>query len=249
MQASVTDIVVPSSREEVIELAGRTLGEQIRRATPKKAFKKQKSGGPKLAVEIAVADQSPESVAGACQQLLQTLGDVRHRCTLLFHDIDTALKASDKLEDADVVSVEDFNPAAGTGVLVVVGVPDDEEETVSRVLKWRGAAVVWLSFETNSLVTAMPSSRRQFDTVFAFEPFATRGFLLTTEGLIFKQLVAGKTSPWLIYKKSWGNYKLVGKTQARPKSSDIEMSFYNDSAAESPIVKGIKAIKSVANRK
>ena len=76
-----------------------------------------------------------------------------------------------------------------------------------------------------------------------------QGFLLTTEGLIFKQLVAGKTSPWLIYKKSWGKYKLVGKTQNRPKASDIEMSFYNDSAAESPVVKGIKAIRSVTNKK
>jgi hypothetical protein len=65
-----------------------------------------------------------------------------------------------------------------------------------------------------------------------------QGFILTTEGLIFKQLVAGKASMWLIYKKSWGDFKLVGKTQNRPKSSDIEMSFYNDSAAESPIVKG-----------
>jgi hypothetical protein len=65
-----------------------------------------------------------------------------------------------------------------------------------------------------------------------------QGFVLTTEGLIFKQLVPGKPSPWLIYKKSWGAYKLVGKTQSRPKSSDIEMSFYNDSASESPIVKG-----------
>lgn len=65
-----------------------------------------------------------------------------------------------------------------------------------------------------------------------------QGFLLTTEGLIFKQIVEGKPSPWLIYKKSWGDYKLVGKTQNRPKSSDIEMSFYNDSASENPIVKG-----------
>ena len=78
---------------------------------------------------------------------------------------------------------------------------------------------------------------------------SVQGFLLTTEGLIFKQLVAGKTSPWLIYKKSWGEYKLVGTTQNRPKGSDIEMSFYNDSAAESPIVKGIKAIRSVTNKK
>ena len=65
-------------------------------------------------------------VASACQQLLQALGDMRHRCTLLFQDIDCALKASDKMEDADVCSLQDFDPSAGTGILVVVGVPDAE---------------------------------------------------------------------------------------------------------------------------
>ena len=49
-----------------------------------------------------------------------------------------------------------------------------QEDTAARVLKWRGAGVVWLSFETNSLTTVMSSPRRQFDTVFAFEPFATK---------------------------------------------------------------------------
>jgi len=65
-------------------------------------------------------------VTNACQQLLHKMGDMRSRCNLLFYDIDTALRASDQLADADVSSIADFDPAAGTGVLVVVGVPDEE---------------------------------------------------------------------------------------------------------------------------
>ena len=65
-----------------------------------------------------------------------------------------------------------------------------------------------------------------------------QGFIRTTEGLIYKTMLDGKPSPWLLYKRSWGEYRLIGKTTQRPTASDLELALYNSSASESPVVKG-----------
>lgn len=65
-----------------------------------------------------------------------------------------------------------------------------------------------------------------------------QGLIRTTEALLFRSTVEGKPSPWLLYKKDWGQYKLIGKTSQRSTASDLELALYNSSAAESPITKG-----------
>ena len=67
---------------------------------------------------------------------------------------------------------------------------------------------------------------------------SVQGLLRTQEAFILKQPEAGKAGLWQIFKKAWGEYKLIGQTASRPTASDIEMSFYNASAAESPITQG-----------
>lgn len=69
-----------------------------------------------------------------------------------------------------------------------------------------------------------------------------QGLVRTTEGLILKQPAAGKAGGWLILKKAggWGagGFRVVGRTPQRPTASDVELSLYNSSAAESPLVRG-----------
>lgn len=66
-----------------------------------------------------------------------------------------------------------------------------------------------------------------------------QGLVRTTEGLLLKQPASGdKKAPWLIFKKAWGEFKVIGKTPARPTASDIELALYNSSARESPITQG-----------
>jgi hypothetical protein len=73
-----------------------------------------------------------------------------------------------------------------------------------------------------------------------------QAFLTTTEGAIMK--AATTSSPastrWQIAKKGWGNsWQVIGQMQRQPNSSDLELAFYNASAAESPLTAGIKAVK------
>ena len=66
-----------------------------------------------------------------------------------------------------------------------------------------------------------------------------QGLIRTTEALIYRSMLEDKPSPWLLYKRSWGQYKLIGKTPQRPTATDLELALYNASASESPITKGM----------
>jgi hypothetical protein len=78
-----------------------------------------------------------------------------------------------------------------------------------------------------------------------------QALLLTTECVIYKHVRSGPptATPWYIFKKDWASFKCIARQQRRPTSEDLELAFYNASAAESPITKGIKAVRGFTGKK
>lgn len=75
------------------------------------------------------AASSLQVVSVATEVLQELDADVRRRCILAFHDIQAALLASDQL-DNEICSLEDFEPASPTEILLVVGVPPMSQQVV-----------------------------------------------------------------------------------------------------------------------
>lgn len=145
----------------------------------------------------------PLQVSELISGLLRALdADIQGSCTLAFHDVDAALVASDLFSN-EVLSVQGFEAHNQAGILLIVGVPSGQvcssaksggsdqgqaamshvtgvqEEEAVALTKWRGPAVVLLSLDTNSITSKMSRLRNSFQTVFAFEPFATKVSLLS----------------------------------------------------------------------
>ena len=88
-----------------------------------------------------------------------------------------------------------------------------------------------------------------FKPAYAFIPVAVSTFL----GLPGDAgaVVYTPGGPWRIYKErggGGGEWALVGRSDARPGSRDLEDAFYNASAASSPLTKGAAALKGLADR-
>ena len=145
------------------------------------------------------ASQVISVVAGLLKPLARNL---RESSTLAFHDIDAALVASATFPDNEVISIQDSDCSVQNGLLYVFGCPTgqvsalsnmvsimwtvpslwptcrlihvQEEDALPLVKRWRGWAVVWVSFDMRSMEHRLTSSRRTFETVFAFEPLAVK---------------------------------------------------------------------------
>lgn len=67
---------------------------------------------------------------------------------------------------------------------------------------------------------------------------------------MFKHVKAGAPggTPWYLFKKDWAGYKCIARQQRRPSMDDLELAFYNASAAESPITQGIKAVRGLTGK-
>ena len=71
---------------------------------------------------------------------------VRQKCILAFHDIQAALLASDRL-DNEICSLEEFEPASPTGILLVVGVPPMSLQVTEQLLESKSFVLFKSSFQ------------------------------------------------------------------------------------------------------
>lgn len=108
------------------------------------------------------------------------------------------------------------------------------------------AAIVYVNPPPPSSDTT--NNSLDIETVYCFMPVAIKASLITVkQGAVFKP---SPTSQFRIYmdegkKEGW---KQVGMMKERPVNSDIEVVFYNATAANSPLTKAAKALKAVLKR-
>lgn len=70
--------------------------------------------------------------------------------------------------------------------------------------------------------------------------------MLTTDGVVYK---CGVNAPWFIMKRElFGKHKSIGRMNSRPQQSDLEAAFLNAAAVDSPVNRGIGAIKKMVTR-
>ena len=59
----------------------------------------------------------------------------------------------------------------------------------------------------------------------------------------------GSSSPWKIFMRKGQGWEAVGRMQRRPSNEDVEDSFYNASAAKSPLTQGAKFLRGLTQKK
>ena len=111
---------------------------------------------------------------------------------------------------------------------------------------------------------------RSFNAVYCFQPLLIKAFVVTTqEGAVFRCAASkrkGFTSSstggggnsgndsssdptaWRIFMMKGNEWEVVAQMAQRPSATDVEVSFYNASAANSPLTQGAKFFKGLINR-
>ena len=105
-----------------------------------------------------------------------------------------------------------------------------------------GSLALLLGTGTETQLSAGAQSFLQsFSVSFCFQPIALKAFVFQTEGVVLKE---GPDAPWLILKKQMlGGFKPIGRMSSRPSSADIENAFLNAAAVDSPVNRGINAVR------
>ncbi|KAK9821472.1 hypothetical protein WJX81_007791 [Elliptochloris bilobata] len=248
---------IPNSREEAIAQAVEALAAQLATApSSKKAKGFGGAGAKRLAVEMPLADTGPRATAQLAADLLARLpAELAGSFTLVFADVDAALGASDLVPNA-VLPLDACEGDAAAGALLIIGAQAEQAGALEALLgRWRGRSAVLLNpgwGGTGGLPGQHAVLAASFDVVYCFEPIAVRAFLTTTEGVVLRRVARGGAAgaPWLVFKRAgWdGTHKLIGRLPRRPNAQDLELVFYNNSAAESPITQGIKAFRGLTSK-
>lgn len=103
---------------------------------------------------------------------------------------------------------------------------------------------------------------KSFESVYCFMPLLIKAFVVSTqEGAVFRFAGGngksgfqssdggGSASPWRIFMRQGNSWEAVARMQHRPSSTDVEVSFYNASAANSPLTQGAKFLKGLVHKK
>jgi hypothetical protein len=175
-----------------------------------------------LSLEIPVLDDSLSSTVQLAKEIIAALPPQMRKTSGVLES------ASSTVPDCSVL----FVPASLQGAAIDVS---------------GAAAVVYVnppppSSDNNN------SSPTDIETVYCFMPVAIKASLITVkQGAVFKPSPASQFRVYMDEGKKEG-WKQVGMMKERPTNSDIEVVFYNATAANSPLTKAAKALKDVLKR-
>ena len=75
-------------------------------------------------------------------------------------------------------------------------------------------------------------------------------FVYKREAVLYKYVRKGSpaATPWFVMLKDGKRWKCIARQQTRPNAENLEAAFYNASAAESPINKGVQFLKGLTGK-
>jgi hypothetical protein len=228
--SSSTGPSIPDSKEQALQQAASALEERLS-STFSSLKKKGKSSLAKLgfssssnklllSLEIPVLDDSLSSTVQLAKEIIAALPAQMRKASGVLES------ATSTVPDCSVL----FVPASLQGAAIDVS---------------GAAAVVYVN-------PPPPSSGNDnspdIETVYCFMPVAIKASLITVkQGAVFKPSPASQFRVYMDEGKKEG-WKQVGMMKERPMNSDIEVVFYNATAANSPLTKAAKALKDVLKR-
>lgn len=232
----------------------------------------------RLSIEIPVRDDSKEALLSLAHDFLKALPqDWQKQFTLVtgskYH---VSSSDSDFLSQDRIIKLSTcLEEGVPGGCLMILGPAlEDIEALESLVQRYRGPAVIflnpdWFSQQNITDIEAIVENNElinSFDAVYCFMPIALKMFVFNTqEGAIFRYCgkqnalstgfstsensqMEGSKTPWRILIRKGDAWEPIARMSKRPSATDVEVSFYNASAAESPLTSAAKFIKKVTKR-
>jgi len=229
----------------------------------------------KLSVEIPVADESLDASIQLAKDLISGLPSPwpNQFTYVVSNSSGSAQNAAATVVSLDACLQDDFGSGLGS-CIIIVAPKISQVAAVEKLLgRWRGAVCILLNAEWAPLAaeddlgtidSVHTAFVRSFQVVYCFMPLLIKAFVVSTqEGAVFK-CAGGNTKsgfrgsgaggevtgdPWRIFMRQNNNWEPVAQMQRRPSSTDVEVSFYNASAANSPLTQGAKFLKGLVNKK
>jgi Domain of unknown function (DUF1995) len=231
----------------------------------------------KLSVEIPVADESLDAAMALAKDMISGLPSPwPNQFTYV---TTTSSNNKSTITAANVVSLDaclqDESDSLLGSCIVIVAPKINQVAQVEQLLgRWRGSVCILLNAEwaplaaeedLGSIDSVHTAFVRSFQVVYCFMPLLIKAFVVSTqEGAVFR-CVGGNTKksgfsgdgggdeltgdPWRIFMNKDNSWEPVARMQRRPSSTDVEVSFYNASAANSPLTAGAKFFKGLVNKK
>lgn len=248
---------VPESREQSISQAAIALQGQLPKEKKGKARSTKSGSLKKLAIDIPVADQSPQAAVELVRDLLACLSrSEADAFTIIFGDSAAAEIASgpNGLVGNTSMSMSQILDGKLAGPLLICGVQDQQVTNVQEMLfSWHGrlATLINAEWDEEQSDADLASFVKSWEYIYCFGPLEIQGFFSKREGCIFKYTKRGSpsSSKWSILTREDGKtWKVVGRQQRRPSAGEMELAFYNAAASNSPITKGVKFVKDIADK-
>lgn len=231
----------------------------------------------KLSVEIPVADESLEASIALAKDLISGLPSPwPNQFTYVVSNSSSSQNAGATVVSLNACLHDESDSLLGSCIVIVAPKTRHVADTEQLLSRWRGSVCILLNAEfaplaaeddlgdIDSIHTAFV---RSFQVVYCFMPLLIKAFVVSTqEGAVFRCVGGNKKKsgfsgggggeggevtgdPWRIFMRQNDSWEPVARMQRRPSSTDVEVSFYNASAANSPLTQGAKFLKGLVNKK
>jgi len=263
-QDSPSQVVVriPESKEEAISDAVQAAATQLQPQAKSKGFSKGGSRQYCLCIDLPIASEGVEDVADLGKRVSQELSSkLNTPCTVVFADEQAAAVClrGGKSRSVAIMHLREAcrKPLLSGGVLVIVAPKIADvalcDQLVQEVWTGSGALLVNSEFAVTPLTEASPDLQpflQSLATVYAFQPVAVKGLLGNMEGAVLKRVERGDPgqTPYKMLKQVKGEFVQIGQSLKRPDNDDLEATFINASAAQSPLTKAARAIRGVFSK-
>ncbi|CAN6452093.1 unnamed protein product [Victoria cruziana] len=262
-----SDGLPPSSREEAIEQARRSLSAALSKPlnNPRLAGKLKKQRQPRFRVEIPVLDDSPASlVSGIFDGLSLKRKGSSARILILWPDT-VALQQGSRAFRSGAIQNDVLGSAEGLawGDVAVVVSPEpnrlEEIEAVCDRFDPKPVVMVnpkWGADEESELGQQAAGFVASFEVVYSFMGLEVRGLLSRRKGVVFRYAKDGipANARWEVLVEEegggagGGELRVVTRFKKRPSVGEVETVLYNLIAANSPVTKSVKFVKDAVSR-
>jgi hypothetical protein len=219
----------------------------------------------RVQVEVPVADDSAAAQIQLAREVCDGVFSDRKGATVpvaLFVATEAARKeAAEQLPTvggAPVVSASILKEGqtfpGGAEAVLVIGPKEAQIPHLRSIVGTAGSRPILLINPEWPDSSEVEESKRafvaSFDVCYSFLPLNVESLLSKFEGAVLKFVKSGppKAAPWIIFVKGEEGLKPVKTYQERPTPKDLEDIFYNYSASQSPVNKGIGFLKGLVNK-
>ncbi|GAQ82394.1 hypothetical protein KFL_001100080 [Klebsormidium nitens] len=219
----------------------------------------------RLQIEVPVADETPEAQIQLAREVCDGAFSDKKGAPLSVAIFVASEKvrrvAAEELQsigEAPVASVQTLREGEtfpdNAGAVLLLGPKEEQIAHLRSIVGTAGSRpIVVLNPEWPDASEAEENNKAfvaSFDVCYSFLPLNIEAMLSKFEGAVLKFVRSGppQGAPWVIFVKGNEGLKPVKTYKSRPTAKDLEDIFYNYSASQSPVNKGIGFLRGLVGK-